>query len=183
MKKLLFIDRDGTIIEEPPVDYLVDSYEKLHFLPNVIRNLSEIVRNTDFELVMITNQDGLGTPVFPEESFWGPHNLMLDVLRTEGIEFKEVLIDKTFAKDKAPTRKPFTGLVKHYMNGEYDLANSYVIGDRLTDVQLAVNLGAKGIMIGKSLDLADDSMVDREKVDKAMALRTEHWDEISEFLI
>ena len=172
MKKILFIDRDGTLIEEPPVDYLVDSYEKLQFLPSVIRNLAEIVRNTDFELVMITYQDGLGTSIFPEESFWGPHNLMMNVFETEGITFREVLIDKTFAKDKAPTRKPFTGLVTHYMKGDFDLENSFVIGDRLTDVQLAVNIGCKGIMIGKSLDLADDSMVDMEKVNKAMALKT-----------
>ena len=146
-KKILFLDRDGTIIVEPPSDYQVDSFEKLDFLPKTLTYLAKIAEELDYELVMITNQDGLGTEVYPEETFWGPHNLMMKVLESEGIVFKEVVIDRTFAKDNAPTRKPNTGLVTHYMQGEYDLENSFVLGDRLTDILLAYNMGAKGILI------------------------------------
>ncbi len=181
-KKILFLDRDGTIIVEPPSDYQVDSFEKLAFLPKCLKWLGKIAEELDYELVMITNQDGLGTEVYPEDTFWGPHNLMMKVLESEGITFKEVVIDRTFAKDNAPTRKPNTGLVTQYMNGEYDLENSFVLGDRLTDILLAYNLGAKGILIGKSADESDDHLVKGIDVADAITLKTNNWKEIYEFL-
>jgi len=181
-KKLLFLDRDGTIIIEPPSDYQVDSFEKLEFLPKTLTYLAKIAEELDYELVMITNQDGLGTAVYPEDTFWGPHNLMMKVLESEGIQFKEVVIDRTFSKDNAPTRKPNTGLVTHYMQGDYDLGNSYVVGDRLTDILLAYNMGAKGILIGKSADESDDHMVKGVDITNTLALKSTHWKEIYEFL-
>ncbi len=181
-KKILFLDRDGTIIIEPPSDYQVDSFEKLEFLPKTLTYLAKIAEELDYELVMITNQDGLGTEVYPEDTFWGPHNLMMKVLESEGITFKEVVIDRTFAKDNAPTRKPNTGLVTHYMQGEYDLENSYVIGDRLTDILLAYNMEAQGILIGKSADESDDHMVKGVDITDTLALKTNHWKEIYEYL-
>tara|TARA_Y100000739_G_scaffold186990_1_gene165934 strand:- start:19 stop:1158 length:1140 start_codon:yes stop_codon:yes gene_type:complete len=148
MKKALFIDRDGTLVIEPPLDYQLDSLEKLEFYPGVFRWLGEIVRKTDFEIVIVTNQDGLGTESFPEENFLPPQNAMLKAFENEGIIFDDIIIDKTFPQDNAKTRKPKTGLLeKKYMNGQYDLANSYVIGDRITDVELAKNMGAKAIWI------------------------------------
>lgn len=149
MKKALFIDRDGTLIREP-ADEQVDSFDKLSFLPHVFRSLSLIKEKTDFELVMVTNQDGLGTASFPEETFWPVHNFILDTLRGEGIVFDDILIDRTFPSDNAPTRKPGTGMLGKYLGGEYDLSNSYVIGDRETDVQLAANLGCKAIRLTDS---------------------------------
>jgi imidazoleglycerol-phosphate dehydratase / histidinol-phosphatase len=146
MKKLLIIDRDGTLIKEP-ADYQIDSFEKLEFMPGVIRWLSKIVRETDYQLVMATNQDGLGTDSFPEETFWGSQNLMLKTLEGEGIVFKDILIDRSFEEDNSPNRKPRTGMFGKYLNGDYNLAESFVIGDRLTDVQLAKNLGAKSIFL------------------------------------
>jgi imidazoleglycerol-phosphate dehydratase/histidinol-phosphatase len=145
-KKVLFIDRDGTIITEPQ-DEQIDSFEKIEFLPGVISNLAKIARELDYELVMVTNQDGLGSDSFPENTFWPAHNKILNILENEGIVFSEVLIDRHFPEDNAPTRKPGTGMLKHYMTADYDLANSYVIGDRVTDVQLAENLGTKAIHI------------------------------------
>ena len=168
MKRVLFIDRDGTIIKEPE-DEQVDSFEKFDFLPNAISSLKKIARELDFELVMVTNQDGLGTESFPEEDFWPIQNLLLRVLGSEGIQFKEILIDRTFPHENADTRKPNTGLLTHYMNGNYDLANSFVIGDRLTDVQLAKNLGAQAILISE-----------RENPDAALV--TTDWQEIYRYL-
>ncbi|MBR8536467.1 bifunctional histidinol-phosphatase/imidazoleglycerol-phosphate dehydratase HisB [Carboxylicivirga sediminis] len=150
MKKLLFIDRDGTLIIEPPVNFQVDSLEKLEFYPGVFKNLSTIVEQLDFELVMVTNQDGLGTDSFPEETFWPAQNKMLQTLENEGIVFADILVDRSFPEENAPTRKPRTGLLTKYMEGDYDLANSYVIGDRLTDVELAKNLGCKAIYLKES---------------------------------
>ncbi len=147
MKKVLFIDRDGTLVIEPPIDYQLDSLEKLEFYPGVFQYLSRIANELDYELVMVTNQDGLGTASFPEETFWPAHTKMLQAFENEAIYFDNVLIDKSFPEDNAPTRKPRTGLLTNYMNGEYDLKNSYVIGDRLTDIQLAENLGSKSIFI------------------------------------
>ena len=147
MKKILFIDRDGTLIKEPPVDYQVDSLEKLEFYPGVFRWLGKIVRETDYELVMVTNQDGLGTDSFPEESFWPAHEQMLQSFRNEGIEFAAVLIDRSFPADNTPTRKPRTGLLTPYLYGNYDLSNSIVIGDRATDVELAKNIKAKSVYL------------------------------------
>ena len=140
-KKVLFIDRDGTLVIEPPVDYQLDAYEKLEFYPKVMRNLGFIRSKLDFEFVMVTNPDGLGTESFPEETFCPVHNLMMKTLEGEGITFDEVCIDRSFPADNAPTRKPRTGMLIHYMdNPSYDLAGSFVIGDRATDVELAKNL-------------------------------------------
>jgi len=181
-KRLLFIDRDGTIIEEPPEDYQVDRYDKLGFLPEVLHYLKKIATELDYELVMVTNQDGLGTDAYPEPSFWGPHNLMMKILEGEGIFFKEVVIDRTFAKDHAPTRKPNTGLVTHYLTKEYDLENSIVIGDRLTDILFAKNMGAKGILIGKSFDESDDHLVNGVDIKPTLVLKTDHWKHIYRLL-
>ncbi|MEI8225069.1 MAG: bifunctional histidinol-phosphatase/imidazoleglycerol-phosphate dehydratase HisB [Bacteroidota bacterium] len=144
MKKVLFIDRDGTIIAEPE-DEQVDSFEKLFFLPGAITNLSKIAKETDFELVMVSNQDGLGTESFPEDTFWPVHNKMLQILRGEGIVFTEIFIDRTFPSEKAPTRKPGTAMLVKYLAKGIDLDSSFVIGDRLTDVEFAKNLGCKAI--------------------------------------
>ncbi len=149
MKKVLFIDRDGTLVIEPPTDYQLDSLEKLEFYPGVFQYLSRIAKELEYELVMVTNQDGLGTPSFPEESFWPAHNKIIKALKNEGIIFSEILIDKTFPEENANTRKPNTGLLTKYIYGNYDLKNSYVIGDRITDVQLAKNLNCKAILIGE----------------------------------
>lgn len=169
MKKVLFIDRDGTLIVEPPEDYQVDSLEKLSFIPKCITNLQKIALELDFELVMVTNQDGLGTASFPEDTFWPAHNKMLETFEGEGIIFNEILIDKTFEEENAPTRKPRTGLLQHYLSGDYDLANSYVIGDRKTDVQLAKNLGAKAVYFA-------------EEPLENTALCTTNWHKVYEFL-
>ncbi|NOT49347.1 MAG: bifunctional histidinol-phosphatase/imidazoleglycerol-phosphate dehydratase HisB [Acidobacteria bacterium] len=146
MQRVLFIDRDGTIIREPE-DHQVDSFEKLRFLPGAITNLARIVSETDFVLVMVTNQDGLGTDVFPESDFLPVQNLMLETLSGEGVEFADIFIDRSFAKENLPTRKPRTGMLGKYMTGRFDLANSFVIGDRPTDIELAKNLGTKAIYI------------------------------------
>jgi len=148
MKKVLFIDRDGTIITEPE-DEIVDSIDKFRFMPGAICSLARITRETDYELVMVTNQDGLGTPAFPEESFWPPHNKMLQILGDEGIRFAEIFIDRTWPEEKAPTRKPGTAMLVKYLSQGIDLGNSYVIGDRLTDVELANNIGCKAIFYNK----------------------------------
>ncbi|MDH5367599.1 MAG: bifunctional histidinol-phosphatase/imidazoleglycerol-phosphate dehydratase HisB [Cyclobacteriaceae bacterium] len=169
MKKVLFIDRDGTIVIEPPVDYQLDSLEKLEFYPGVFQWLSKIAHEFDYELVMVTNQDGLGTTSFPEETFWPAQNKIIEAFKNEGIEFSEILIDKSFPEDNAPTRKPRTGLLQKYIYGEYDLRNSYVIGDRLTDVELAKNLKSKAIFIGK------EKVADAELV-------TTNWSDIYTFL-
>lgn len=154
MKKVLFIDRDGTIIDEPKSDYQVDSYEKLQFLPDAIKFLRQIKEEFDFELVMVTNQDGLGTNSFPEETFWPVHNKMLEILKNENISFDEIYIDRTFEEENANTRKPKTGMLTKYINSNYDLCNSYVIGDRLSDVELAKNLKCKSIYIGNEASQA-----------------------------
>jgi imidazoleglycerol-phosphate dehydratase/histidinol-phosphatase len=147
MEKVLFIDRDGTIIWEPPVTYQIDSFEKLKFLPGSIYWLTKIAKELDFTLVMVTNQDGLGTDSFPENDFWPVQNFIIDTLKNEGVVFKDVFIDKSFPEQNLPTRKPGTAMLTAYMNGNYDLANSFVIGDRATDVELAKNLGSKSIFI------------------------------------
>ena len=151
MKKVLFIDRDGTIIVEPPTDFQVDSLEKLEFLPKSISNLRRIAEETDYEFVMVTNQDGLGTASFPEETFWPAHNKMVRTLAGENVTFAETLIDRSFPEDNLPTRKPGIGMLGAYFSEDYDLSNSYVIGDRLTDVQLAINLGAKAIFFAENI--------------------------------
>ncbi|MFT5885238.1 MAG: imidazoleglycerol-phosphate dehydratase/histidinol-phosphatase [Arcticibacterium sp.] len=178
MQKVLFIDRDGTIIKEPLVDFQVDSLEKLEFLPRAISNLRKIAKETDYELVMITNQDGLGTDSFPEETFWPAHQKMMATLEGEEIYFKNVLIDRTFEHENSETRKPRTGLLTEYFNKEkYDLTNSFVLGDRYSDIQLAINLGAKGILIKE--EITDEASTEQEN---SIALSTENWDKIYEFL-
>ena len=155
MKRVLFIDRDGTIIEEP-ADEQIDSFEKLKFVEGVIRNLVFIRQRLDFEFVMVSNQDGLGTDSFPEDTFWPVHNFILQTLKGEGVEFDEILIDPNFPDANAPTRKPQTGLVEKYMNNpEYDMANSYVIGDRETDRQFAKNIGCKFLQVGNWDQIAE----------------------------
>jgi len=149
MKKVLFIDRDGTLIKEP-ADEQIDSFEKLEFVEGMFRNLSFIRKNLDFEFVMVSNQDGLGTDSFPENTFWPVHNFILQTLKGEGVEFDNILIDNHFPADNHPNRKPGTGMLKDYINNpEYDLANSFVIGDRETDAKLAENLGCKALILGK----------------------------------
>lgn len=147
MKKVLFIDRDGTLVIEPPVDFQLDSLEKLEFFPGVFQNLSRIAKELDYMLVMVTNQDGLGTNSFPEESFWPAQHKIIQALQNEGIEFAEILIDRSLPKDNLPTRKPGTAMLTHYLKGNYDLENSFVIGDRITDIQLAKNLGCQSIFL------------------------------------
>lgn len=180
MKRALFIDRDGTLVIEPPVDYQLDSLEKLEFYPKVFRNLYFIRKQLDFEFVMVTNQDGLGTASFPEETFWPAHNKMLKALEGEGIVFDDMLIDRSFPEDNSPNRKPRTGMMGKYLGGEYDLANSYVIGDRLTDMELAVNLGAKGIWLRPSDEEADKLLAENPSV--SPVLITEDWDKVTEYL-
>jgi len=174
MKKVLFIDRDGTLIEEPE-DFQIDSFDKLKFLPAVITYLGKIAAELDYELVMVTNQDGLGTESFPEEKFRAVQEHMLSILANEGIEFSAVHIDQTFEKDNAPTRKPNTGMLTQYFSPEYDLASSYVIGDRATDVKLAENLGAKAVFIKSKNFGLDDGANDDVRV-------VENWKQIYELL-
>ncbi|MBT4678511.1 MAG: bifunctional histidinol-phosphatase/imidazoleglycerol-phosphate dehydratase HisB [Flavobacterium sp.] len=183
MKKVLFIDRDGTLAIEPPVDYQLDSFEKLEFYPKVFQYLGKIAKELDFELVMVTNQDGLGTDSFPEATFWPVHNFLINTFEKEGVVFTEQIIDKTFSKDNASTRKPNTGLLTHYFSELYDLENSFVIGDRLTDIELAKNLGAKGILINNNNTEGEDEItVAKEELRKFIALETNDWSEIYEFL-
>ena len=182
MKKVLFIDRDGTLIREPE-DEQIDSFQKLEFYPKVFQYLSKIAKELNFELVMVTNQDGLGTEVYPENTFWPVHNFILKTFEHEGVVFKEQIIDKTFAKDNAPTRKPNTGLLTAYMSGDYDMQNSFVIGDRLTDIELAKNLGCKGIYINDETYLGSDEVtVSDETLTRYTALETNDWQAIYEFL-
>lgn len=182
MKKVLFIDRDGTLIKEP-ADEQVDSFEKLIFYPKVFQFLGKICKELDYEIVMVTNQDGLGTPDNPAEKFWPIHNFVINTFKNEGIEFKEVYIDETYAKDNAPTRKPNTGLLTKFFSNDYDLENSFVIGDRLTDVELAKNLGAKGIFINDETHLGTNEItVKREELDPYIALESNDWEVIYIFL-
>ena len=182
-KKVLFIDRDGTLALEPPIDYQLDSFEKLQFYPQVFTYLGKIAKELDYELVMVTNQDGLGTDSFPEETFWPVHNFLMNSFKNEGIEFSEVLIDRTFPKDNAPTRKPRTGLLERFLTEEYDLGNSFVIGDRLTDMELAKNLSAKGIFINDETQLGTDEItVTETDLSDHISLETNDWGKIYEFL-
>lgn len=184
MKKVLFIDRDGTLAIEPPVDYQLDSLEKLEFYPKVFQYLSKIATELEYELVMVTNQDGLGTESFPEDTFWPAQNKLIQAFENEGVVFSEVVIDKTFPHENAPTRKPRTGLLKKYIDSEnYDLENSFVIGDRLTDVELAKNLGAKAIYINNVKGLAGTEVsAEKETLEVTIALETIHWEAVYEFL-
>ena len=179
MKRALFVDRDGTIIVEPPVDYQVDSLEKLEFVPGAISALKSIAE-LDFELVMATNQDGLGTVSFPEDTFHPAHNKMLKTLAGEGVVFADQLIDRSFPEDNAPTRKPRTGMFGKYLSGEYDLANSYVVGDRLTDVELAWNLEAKAILV-QSKEVGEQMLQGKEYA-ACCVLVSDNWWDVAELL-
>ena len=182
MKKVLFIDRDGTLTLEPG-DYQVDAFEKLVFYPEVFRYLSSIARELDYELVMVTNQDGLGSDRFPEEEFWPYQKHLVKSFENEGVVFSKIFIDRTFPHDKADTRKPGTGMLTGYLdNPEYDLSASYVIGDRLTDMQLAKNLGAKGIFIDNNVDLGANEVTD-SALEETIALTTKSWEAIYHMLL
>ncbi|UII79664.1 bifunctional histidinol-phosphatase/imidazoleglycerol-phosphate dehydratase HisB [Flagellimonas sp. CMM7] len=181
-KKVLFIDRDGTIIRET-ADEQIDAFEKMIFYPKVFTYLGKIAKELDYELVMITNQDGLGTDIFPEETFWPVHNFIMKSFENEGVVFNEVFIDRTFPKDNADTRKPGTGLLTQYFTEHYDLKNSFVLGDRLTDMELAKNLGAKGIFINDDTNLGTGEItVKREELDAHIALESNDWEKIYEYL-
>lgn len=181
MKSALFIDRDGTLILEPPVTFQVDTLEQMTFLPGVIRNLHFIREKLSHELVMVTNQDGLGTPVYPQENFDSVQNKMLEILEGEGIVFDKIFIDKSFPEDGLPTRKPGTAMLTEYMDGSYDLANSYVIGDRLTDVQLAKNLGTNAIFIASDVESGEAQVKSAGFTDLKVKVVTS-WNEIAEYL-
>ncbi len=182
MKRVLFIDRDGTMILEP-ADYQVDSFTKLEFYPEAFTYLGKIAKELDYELAMVTNQDGLGTPANPEELFWPIQNFVVKAFENEGVKFEEIFIDKTFAHENVPTRKPGTAMLTKYINNpDYDLANSFVIGDRITDVKLAQNLGGKGIFIANDEALGNEEIKDNEGLNEAIALKTTSWKEIYEFL-
>lgn len=186
-KKILFIDRDGTLVIEPPVDYQLDALEKLEFYPKVMRNLGFVRSKLDFEFVMVTNQDGLGTASFPEDTFWPAHNLMMKTLEGEGVTFDDICIDRSMPEDNAPTRKPRTGMLTKYLNNpEYDLANSFVIGDRPTDVELAKNLGCRAILLQDNTDslkpVSEGGNASCQGLEDVCALVTTDWDKVAEFL-
>ncbi|CAN5440955.1 bifunctional histidinol-phosphatase/imidazoleglycerol-phosphate dehydratase HisB [soil metagenome] len=184
-KKILFVDRDGVLIKEAPPTYQLDSFDKLEFYPGMFEYLRKIATEFNFELVMVTNQDGLGTEVFPENTFWPVHNFVLKSLANESIHFAEVCIDKTFPKDNAPTRKPGTGMLTKYLNNPaYNIAESFVIGDRITDMQLAKNLGCKGFWLNNDSSLGaseiSDTITDLKK--EVIVLETPNWKDIYEYL-
>lgn len=184
MRKLLFIDRDGTLIKEAPPTYQIDTFEKLVFYPDMFVWIKRIANELDYELVMITNQDGLGTATYPEETFWPIQNFILKTLENEGVIFSNIHIDKTYASENAPTRKPATGMLMQYLNNpEYDIEGSFVIGDRVTDVQLAKNLGCKAIWINNDASLgAAEITNDITSLQSTIALETSNWKSIYEFL-
>jgi imidazoleglycerol-phosphate dehydratase/histidinol-phosphatase len=179
MKKVIFIDRDGTLIIEPP-DEQIDSLEKLEFYPGVFSAMSRIARSGAYEIVIVTNQDGLGTNSFPEDKFWPPHEKMIRTFENEGIVFNKVFIDRSFLHENKTTRKPGTGLLNEFLGGNYDLANSFVIGDRLTDIELAKNLGAQGILLGPP---EKQAAIEKANLTKYCALITSSWDQISILLL
>jgi len=183
MKRILFIDRDGTLIKEAPPSYQIDSFAKLVFYPGVFEFMGRIAREFDYELLMVTNQDGLGTKSFPEDTFWPVQNFVMQTLAGEGIVFSDVYIDKTFPQEKAPTRKPGTAMLTKYIgNPAYDLANSFVIGDRITDVQLAKNLGCKAIWLNNDPVLGGAEILDsRAALADSIALETPDWSAIYSF--
>lgn len=183
-KRVLFIDRDGTLIQEYPPTYQIDSYDKVSFYPEVFKYMVKIAEELDYELVLVSNQDGLGTPKFPESDFWPAHNLIMSSFANERVVFKEELIDRSMPEDNLPTRKPGIGMFTNYLNNPaYDIANSFVIGDRITDVQLAKNLKCKAIWIKNNPDLGAGEVNDDVKaLDEVVALATQHWKDIYEFL-
>ncbi len=180
MQRVLFVDRDGTIIKEPPADFQVDSLEKLEFYPKAITNMQKIASKLDFELAMVTNQDGLGTASFPEDTFWPAQNKMLKTLEGEGIVFDEIFIDPSMPEDNSPGRKPGTAMLTKYFDKKYDLANSFVIGDRITDVQLAKNLGCKAIYLAEKNNVQKE--LESDGLIEVCSLISTDWDKICEFL-
>ena len=182
-KKVLFIDRDGTLVLEPPIDYQLDSLSKLEFYPKVFQYMAKIATELDYELVMVTNQDGLGTNSFPEDTFWPAQNKIITAFEKEGVVFSEVLIDNSFPNENAITRKPRTGLLTKYFSEDYDLENSFVLGDRITDMELAKNLGAKGIYLSDNNKLGSDEIEASEHdILEHIALISGDWSKIYEFL-
>jgi imidazoleglycerol-phosphate dehydratase/histidinol-phosphatase len=183
-KRVLFIDRDGTLIQEYPPTYQIDAFEKVTFYPQVFKYMIKIAEELDFELVLVSNQDGLGTPKFPESDFWPAHNLIISSFANEGVIFKEELIDRSYPEDNLPTRKPGIGMFTNYLNNpEYDIPGSFVIGDRITDVQLAKNLGCKAIWLKNNPDLGAAEINDKaDELESVIALSTQHWKDIYEFL-
>lgn len=184
MKKVLFIDRDGTLVVEVPPTYQVDSFEKLIFYPQAIKYMTKIAEELDYELVLVSNQDGMGTEKFPAEKFWPVHNLIMSTFANEGVIFSKELIDASLPEEHSPNRKPRTGMFGDYINNpEYDLKNSFVIGDRITDVQLAVNLGCKAIWLKINPDLGSKEVTSsKEELESATILETQQWKDIYEFL-
>ena len=182
-KRVLFIDRDGTLVVEPE-NYQLDCLTKLEFYPKVFQYMSKIAKELDFELAIVTNQDGLGTDSFPEDTFWPTQNFIIKAFENEAIQFDEIFIDKSFPEDNAPTRKPRTGMLTKYLNNpEYDLENSFVIGDRLTDVELAKNLGSKAIFINDNTNLGTNEIsVKRDELNSIIVLETNDWKQIYDFL-
>lgn len=182
MKKVLFIDRDGTLVIEPPIDYQLDSLDKLEFYPGVFQWMAKVAK-LGYELVMVTNQDGLGTDSFPEDTFWPAQQKCIQAFENEGVTFDAIKIDRSFPADNAPTRKPRTGMLTEYLDGSYDLANSYVIGDRLTDVELAKNLGSQAIFLNSGNDVGNEELTaKREELQDCIALQTTDWQEVYELL-
>jgi imidazoleglycerol-phosphate dehydratase/histidinol-phosphatase len=183
MKKVLFIDRDGTMINEVPPTYQIDSLDKVSFYPKVFKYLGLIAEGMDYELVLVTNQDGLGTDIYPESSFLPVHKFVMDAFAKEGVVFRAEHIDKSFPHEHLPTRKPGTGMLTQYMDGSYDLAASYVIGDRITDVQLAKNLGCRAIWLNNDPELGlAEVKDDAEALRQVIALETASWEDIYVFL-
>lgn len=183
MKRVLFIDRDGTLIKEVPPTYQIDSLEKIEYYPKVFTYMARIAAEMDYELVMVTNQDGLGTESFPEANFWLVQNQIIRAFENEGVQFTAVHVDRTFPHENAPTRKPGTGMLTKYFSQDYDLANSFVIGDRITDVQLAKNLGAKAIWMNEGTGLGSGEIKDAaEALKPVIALESTDWAKIYEFL-
>jgi len=180
-KRVLFIDRDGTMVLEPPVDYQLDSLEKLEFYPHVFRNLNFIRTKLDFKFVMVTNQDGMGTSSFPEETFWPAHNKVMKAFENEGVTFDAIHIDSSMPQDNAPTRKPKLGMLQEYLTDDYDMTGSFVIGDRLTDVQMAKNLGCKAIFLKAATEEINASLI-AAGLEGICALITDKWDDITTFL-
>ena len=178
-KRVIFLDRDGTLIKEPPDDYQIDTLERLEFLPGVFRNLYKIRQYTDYELVIVSNQDGLGTESFPENEFQPPHDKFITAFKNEGVEFDAVHIDPSLPEEQSPNRKPETGMLTSYMQVAYDLENSFVIGDRLTDIELAKNLGARGILYGEASMM---NIISQKGLSSHMALVSDDWDKIYSFI-
>ena len=184
MKKILFIDRDGTLIDEAPPTYQIDSFDKLTFYTDMFTYMRRIATEFEYELIMVSNQDGLGTPSFPEDTFWPVQNFIMKSLENEAIHFSQCYFDRTFAKDNAPTRKPNTGMLTEYLNSDkYDISNSFMIGDRITDMQLAKNLGCKGIWLNNDPNLGGAEIQDsRTALEAVIALETQHWSDIYHYL-